>query len=92
MMESLTMDIADRAWEYFQEVEEKGGMAKAIETGLPKLRIEESAAKKQARIDRGEDVIVGVNKYILEQEDQDLDILEIDNNAVRQSQVKRLAR
>ena len=91
LMESLTSDIADRAWEYFQEVEEKGGMAKAIETGLPKLRIEESAARKQARIDRGEDVIVGVNKYILEQEDQDLEILEIDNNAVRQSQVNRLA-
>jgi len=90
LMESLTRDIADRAWEYFQEVEEKGGMAKAIETGLPKLRIEESAAKKQARIDRGEDVIVGVNKYILEEEDQDLDILEIDNDAVRQSQVKGL--
>ena len=91
MMESLTKNIADRAWELIQEVEEQGGMAKAIETGLPKLRIEESAAKKQARIDRGEDVIVGVNKYILEEEDENLDILDIDNNAVRQSQVKRLA-
>ena len=91
MMESLTQDIADRAWVLIQEVEEKGGMAKAIETGLPKLRIEESAAKKQARIDRGEDVIVGVNKYILEEEDEGMDILEIDNNAVRESQMKRLA-
>ncbi|WP_101756991.1 methylmalonyl-CoA mutase [Oceanicoccus sp. KOV_DT_Chl] len=90
MMESLTKEIADKARELIAEVEEKGGMAKAIETGLPKLRIEESAAKKQARIDRGEDVIVGVNKYILAQED-DVDILEIDNDAVRESQVKRLA-
>ncbi|MGK0499833.1 MAG: methylmalonyl-CoA mutase, partial [Oceanicoccus sp.] len=78
MMESLTKEIADKARELIAEVEEKGGMAKAIETGMPKLRIEESAAKKQARIDRGEDVIVGVNKYTLEEED-DVDILEIDN-------------
>jgi methylmalonyl-CoA mutase len=90
MMESLTKDIADRAWELIQEVEEKGGMAKAIETGLPKLRIEESAARKQARIDRGEDVIVGVNKYTLAEED-DVDFLDIDNNAVRESQVAALA-
>lgn len=89
MMESLTKEIADKAWALIEEVEEKGGMAKAIETGMPKLRIEESAAKKQARIDRGEDVIVGVNKYTLEKED-DVDILEIDNNAVRESQIKRL--
>ena len=89
MMESLTQQIADRAWELIEEIEEKGGMAKAIEEGLPKLRIEESAAKKQARIDRGEDVIVGVNKYQLEEED-DLDILEVDNMAVRDSQIKRL--
>jgi methylmalonyl-CoA mutase len=72
-----------------EEIEEKGGMAKAIETGMPKLRIEESAAKKQARIDRGEDVIVGVNKYVLAEEDE-VEILEIDNNAVRESQIKRL--
>lgn len=91
MMERLTSDIADRAWELFQEIEEKGGMAKAIETGLPKLRIEESAAKKQAQIDRGEDVIVGVNKYVLGEENDDLDILEIDNTAVRNAQLKRLA-
>lgn len=91
MMESLTQSIADRAWELIEEVEEKGGMAKAIETGLPKLRIEESAARKQARIDRGEDVIVGVNKYKLETED-DVEILEIDNEKVRKSQVAALER
>ena len=90
MMESLTKEIADKAWALIEEVEEKGGMAKAIETGMPKLKIEESAAKKQARIDRGEDVIVGVNKYELAEED-DVDILEIDNNAVRESQIARLA-
>ena len=90
MMESLTKDIADKARELIQEVEDEGGMAKAIETGLPKLKIEESAAKKQARIDRGEDVIVGVNKYTLDEED-DVDILEIDNDAVRNSQINRLA-
>ncbi|KZZ40983.1 MAG: methylmalonyl-CoA mutase [Saccharospirillaceae bacterium] len=89
MMESLTQQIADKAWELIEEIESKGGMAKAIEEGLPKLRIEESAAKKQARIDRGEDVIVGVNKYELEKED-DLEILEVDNMAVRESQIKRL--
>ena len=89
MMESLTQQIADKAWALIEEIEEKGGMAKAIEQGLPKLRIEESAAKKQARIDRGEDVIVGVNKYQLDKED-DLDILEVDNVAVRDSQIARL--
>ena len=91
MMESLTQQIADKAWELIEEIEEQGGMAKAIEAGLPKLRIEESAAKKQARIDRGEDVIVGVNKYKLEQEDE-LDILEVDNVAVRDSQIAGLER
>jgi len=90
MMESLTQEIADKAWELIQEVEEAGGMAKAIETGMPKLRIEEAAAKKQARIDRGEDVIVGVNKYLLEEEEE-VDILQIDNQAVRESQLARLA-
>jgi len=89
MMESLTQQIADKAWALIEEIEEKGGMAKAIEQGLPKLRIEESAAKKQARIDRGEDVIVGVNKYQLEKEEE-LDILEVDNVAVRESQIARL--
>jgi methylmalonyl-CoA mutase len=89
MMESLTKEIGDKARALIAEVEEKGGLAKAIETGMPKLRIEEAAAKKQARIDRGEDVIVGVNKYTLASED-DVDILEIDNEAVRESQIKRL--
>ncbi len=90
MMESLTQDIADKAWELILEVEEAGGMAKAIETGMPKLKIEEAAAKKQARIDRGEDVIVGVNKYRVDN-DEEVDILEIDNDAVRESQLARLA-
>jgi methylmalonyl-CoA mutase len=89
-MESLTEEIAARARELIQEVEEAGGMAKAIETGMPKLRIEEAAARKQARIDRGEDVIVGVNKYPAP-ESEPIDILEIDNAAVRESQLKRLA-
>ncbi len=89
MMENLTQEIADKAWELIEEVEAAGGMAKAIETGMPKMKIEESAAKKQARIDRGEDVIVGVNKYQLEKED-DVEILEIDNDAVRESQIARL--
>ncbi|MEP4147929.1 MAG: methylmalonyl-CoA mutase [Halioglobus sp.] len=90
MMESLTQDIADKAWELIEEIEEAGGMAKAIETGMPKLRIEEAAARKQARIDKGDDVIVGVNKYTLDEED-DVDVLEIDNQAVRDSQLARLA-
>jgi methylmalonyl-CoA mutase len=89
MMESLTQQLADKAWELIEEIEANGGMAKAIEQGIPKLRIEESAARKQARIDRGEDVIVGVNKYQLAKED-DLDILEVDNVAVRDSQIKGL--
>lgn len=89
-MENLTQDLADKAWSLIEEVEAKGGMAKAVESGLPKLRIEEAAAKKQARIDRGEDVIVGVNKYQLETED-DVEILDIDNVAVRESQLVRLA-
>lgn len=91
MMESLTQDVADKAWELIEEVEGLGGMAKAIETGMPKLRIEEAAARKQARIDRGEDVIVGVNKYVLG-EDAEVDIFEIDDNAVRELQLKRLQR
>ncbi len=90
MMESLTQSIADRAWELIEEIEEHGGMAKAIETGLPKLRIEEAAARKQALIDRGENVIVGVNKYQQENQDE-VDILEIDNTAVRKAQLARLA-
>ena len=89
LMENLTQEIADKAWELIQEVEAKGGMTKAIDTGLPKMRIEESAAKKQARIDRGQDIIVGVNKYKLAKED-DVEILEVDNHAVREAQIKRL--
>ena len=89
MMESLTQEIADKAWAIIEDINERGGMAKAIEQGEPKLRIEEAAAKKQARIDRGEDVIVGVNKYILEKED-DVEILEIDNTEVREKQIARL--
>ncbi|WP_047790225.1 methylmalonyl-CoA mutase [Tenacibaculum mesophilum] len=88
-VEKLTEEIANKAWELIQEVEELGGMTKAIEKGIPKMRIEEAAAKKQAKIDSGQDVIVGVNKYQLEQEDP-LHILEVDNEAVRQSQIDRL--
>jgi methylmalonyl-CoA mutase len=90
MMESLTQDISDKAWELIEEVEAAGGMAKAIETGMPKMRIEEAAARKQARIDRGEDVIVGVNKYRVAEEGN-VEILDIDNAAVRKSQLARLA-
>ncbi|GAB3276354.1 methylmalonyl-CoA mutase [Parahaliea aestuarii] len=90
LMESLTQDIADKAWELIEEVEQAGGMAKAIETGMPKLRIEEAAARKQARIDRGDDVIVGVNKYQTDAA-SDVEVLDIDNEAVRQSQLQRLA-
>ncbi|OSY88124.1 methylmalonyl-CoA mutase [Tenacibaculum holothuriorum] len=88
-VEELTEEIANKAWKLIQEVEELGGMTKAIEKGIPKMRIEEAAAKKQAKIDSGQDVIVGVNKYQLEEEDP-LHILEVDNEAVRQSQIKRL--
>ncbi|MBC7713620.1 MAG: methylmalonyl-CoA mutase [Rhizobacter sp.] len=89
MMESLTQEMADKAWEIILEVEKQGGMAKAIETGIPKLNIEKSAAGKQARIDKGLDVIVGVNKYKLKNEDH-IDILDIDNEKVRKSQIERL--
>jgi methylmalonyl-CoA mutase len=88
-VESLTNELVHKAWEHIEEVEKLGGMAKAIETGIPKLRIEEAAARKQARIDSGEDVIVGINKYRLEKE-APIDILNVDNTAVRESQVKRL--
>ena len=89
MMESLTQKIADRAWELINEIEEAGGMAQAIESGLPKLRIEESAARKQARIDQGEQVIVGVNKYQQAEQDE-VDVLKIDNEAVLRVQLDRL--
>ncbi|MBZ4672200.1 MAG: methylmalonyl-CoA mutase [Deferribacteraceae bacterium] len=88
-IESLTNTLAEKAWEIIEEVEELGGMTKAIESGMPKLRIEESAARKQARIDSGLDTIVGVNKYKLENE-VPVEILEIDNTAVREAQIKRL--
>jgi methylmalonyl-CoA mutase len=88
-VESLTQELVDEAWKLIQEVEELGGMAKAIETGIPKMRIEEAAARKQARIDAGKDIIVGVNRYQLEKEDV-IDILEVDNTKVRESQLKRL--
>ena len=88
-VETLTHEIAARAWALIQEIEGLGGMARAIETGVPKMRIEEASARKQARIDSGRDVIVGVNKYRLEKEDP-IDILDVDNTAVRASQIKRL--
>ena len=88
-VESLTKEIADKAWTLIQEVEELGGMAKAIETGVPKMRIEESAARKQAKIDSGSDVIVGVNAY-QNDEESDIDTLDIDNTKVRTEQVDRL--
>jgi len=88
-VENLTNEIAHKAWQHIQEVEAMGGMAKAIETGLPKMRIEEAAARKQARIDAKKDVIVGVNKYRLEKEDP-LETLEVDNAAVREAQLARL--
>jgi methylmalonyl-CoA mutase len=88
-VESLTDQIADKAWELIQEVEELGGMTKAIEAGMPKMRIEEAAAKKQARIDSGVDTIVGVNKYLSPDEDM-IDTFEVDNDAVRVEQIDRL--
>ena len=88
-VESLTNDIAQKAWQLIEEVEELGGMTKAIEAGIPKLRIEEAAARKQARIDSSQDIIVGVNKYQLEEEDP-LHILEVDNQTVRNQQIERL--
>lgn len=88
-VESLTHELAHKAWELIEEVEALGGMAKAIETGIPKMRIEEASARKQARIDSKQDIIVGVNEYTLDKEDP-LNILEIDNTAVRDSQIRRL--
>jgi methylmalonyl-CoA mutase len=88
-VESLTQDLYNRAWEHINEIESMGGMAKAIETGVPKMRIEEAAARKQARIDSGREIIVGTNKYRLDKEDP-LEILEVDNTAVRKSQIERL--
>lgn len=88
-VESLTDQLARKAWELLEEVEELGGMTKAIEAGIPKMRIEQAAAKKQARIDSGQDIIVGVNKYQIEEEEE-LQILEVDNVEVRRQQIERL--
>ncbi len=88
-VESLTKEIADKAWALIEEVEELGGMTKAIESGIPKLRIEEAAARKQARIDSSQDIIVGINKFRLDKEDP-LQILDVDNDMVRKQQIERL--
>jgi methylmalonyl-CoA mutase len=88
-VESLTDALCEKAWSLIEEVEELGGMTKAIEAGIPKMRIEQAAAKKQARIDSGQNSIIGVNKYLIEDEDP-LQILEIDNEAVRKQQINRL--
>lgn len=85
-VEYLTKELCEKAWQLIEEVEELGGMTKAIETGLPKMRIEEAAARKQARIDSGRDIVVGVNKYKTEN-NESLEILQIDNNSVRESQI-----
>jgi methylmalonyl-CoA mutase len=90
-VEKLTHDLAEKAWELIEEVEEMGGMTRAVESGMPKLRIEETAATRQAMIDRGDEVIVGVNKYRKDKEDP-IDILDVDNVKVRDSQIKALER
>jgi methylmalonyl-CoA mutase len=89
-VEALTDELIKRAWEHIEEIEELGGMAKAIETGLPKMKIEEAAAKRQAKIDSGEETIIGVNRYRVDQE-EDIEILDIDNTAVRLKQIEKLA-
>jgi methylmalonyl-CoA mutase len=88
-VESLTKELTEKAWALIEEVEELGGMTKAIETGLPKMRIEEAAARKQARIDSGKDIIVGVNKYRPDSE-KEIELLEVDNQEVRRKQIERL--
>ncbi len=88
-VESLTHELAEKAWKLIEEIESLGGMTKAIEEGIPKMRIEEAAAKKQARIDSGQDIIIGVNKYLLKEEEE-LHILEVDNAEVRRQQIARL--
>jgi methylmalonyl-CoA mutase len=90
-MEYLTKELVEKAWELIEEVEELGGMTKAIETGLPKMRVEEAAARKQARIDSGKDIIVGVNKYKTDTETS-IDVLDIDNQEVRRKQIEKLER
>ncbi len=88
-VEYLTQEIAKKAWMLIEEIEELGGMAKAIETGVPKMRIEEASARKQARLDSGQDILVGVNKFQTT-EPSEIEILEVDNSAVRESQIARL--
>lgn len=90
-VESLTQELAKRAWSHIEEVERLGGMAKAIEAGIPKLRIEEAAARTQARIDSGRQTVVGVNKWVVDS-DSDVEVLKVDNAAVRRSQIERLER
>jgi len=87
-VETLTHELAHKAWDLIQEIEKLGGMAKAIETGIPKMRIEEAAARTQARIDSGAQVIIGVNRYRLDHEEP-IDILEVDNTEVRKQQIER---
>ncbi len=89
LVETLTHELAQRAWAHIQEIDDLGGMAKAMETGLPKMRIEEAAARRQAHIDSGKETLIGVNKYRLSHEEP-IDILDIDNSAVRDSQIERL--
>src|SRR5699024_6194886 len=88
-VEKLTKDLMEKAWDLIEEIEDLGGMAKAIETGLPKLRIEEAAAKRQAQIDSKAETIIGMNKYELEEEEP-IDILDIDNTVVREKQIERI--
>src|SRR5690606_22810644 len=88
-VETLTDQLMKRAWKHIEEIENLGGMAKAIETGLPKMRIEEAAARRQAQIDSGKETIIGVNKYRLDKEEP-MEILEVDNKAVRLKQIEKL--
>ena len=89
-IENLTNELSNKAWEHIKEIEKLGGMTKAIESGIPKMKIEQASARKQARIDNKDDLIIGVNSNIIEQEDEELDVLEIDNSKVRQSQISKL--
>ena len=89
-VEKLTQELAEKSWKHIQEIEELGGMTKAIETGIPKMRIEQAAARKQSRIDSGKDTIVGVNSNQIDKEDTELEILEIDNTSVRRTQIERI--
>jgi methylmalonyl-CoA mutase len=89
-VESLTKELIEKAWGHIEEIEELGGMAKAIETGLPKMRIEEASARRQAKIDSGKEAIIGVNKFRLDKEDTVIDVLDIDNEEVRKKQILRL--